>query len=347
MNCCADLRLLLDSGPDGGDCPPAGPCRGFEGDCSDIAQQFANLAVLPDFPNGLADWKCTAFPDDEDNQFDALLVGLISIGVSMPVAYVLSTCFEIANDSEAPENWLEWVGIQKLIWGRRAHRGWHYTGPAGQPNRFVRWYCRSSTAPVAETAANLCRSFLAWLTCSDAPWTVEAREAAVAAALEANQGDAAKENGAACQHEAASELGDDSGSTSSLGSARELKRSKRAAMAFGIGGTILTWTIFAWFIFVRVQSVFNFRPVYPADRPAPAQTYGALIYRLLGGNAEESFARSWGISYAMNAVTEWDDILREALKGAFVMVLMERLFLTRNSSWLEARHAQGAFVQRC
>ena len=109
-------------------------------------------------------WKCTAFPDDENNQFDALLVGLISIGVAMPVAYVLSTCFEIANDSEAPENWLEWVGIQKLIWGRRAHRGWHYTGPAGQPNRFVRWYCRSSTAPVSETAANLCRSFLAWLT---------------------------------------------------------------------------------------------------------------------------------------------------------------------------------------
>ena len=78
-----------------------------------------------------------------------------------------------------------------------------------------------------------------------------------------------------------------------------------------------------------------------ADCPAPAQTYGALIYRLLGGDAEESFARSWGISYGMSAVTEWDDIVREALKGAVVLVLMERLFLTRNASWLEARCFRG------
>lgn len=67
-----------------------------------------------------------------------------------------------------------------------------------------------------------------------------------------------------------------------------------------------------------------------------------LIYRLLGSGAEESFARSWGISYGMSAVTEWDDIVHETLKGAFVMVLMERLFLTRNTSWLEARRMRDA-----
>ena len=65
-NCCAELRLILDSGPDGGACPPVGLCRGFEGNCGDLADQFSTLPVLPDFPKGLQEWECTAFPDDEN-----------------------------------------------------------------------------------------------------------------------------------------------------------------------------------------------------------------------------------------------------------------------------------------
>jgi hypothetical protein len=34
--------------------------------------------VLPDYPNGLQDWSCSAFPDD-DKPVDSLIVGLISI----------------------------------------------------------------------------------------------------------------------------------------------------------------------------------------------------------------------------------------------------------------------------
>jgi hypothetical protein len=67
VNCCAELRFILDSGPDGGECPPVGPCRGFpepgkEATCSMIIDQFADLAVLPDFPNGLNEYTCHAFP---------------------------------------------------------------------------------------------------------------------------------------------------------------------------------------------------------------------------------------------------------------------------------------------
>ena len=75
MNCCAALRLLLDSGPDGGNCPPVGPCRGFEGNCGQVAQQFADVPVLPDYPNGLADWVCTEFPND-DAPVNSFIVGL-------------------------------------------------------------------------------------------------------------------------------------------------------------------------------------------------------------------------------------------------------------------------------
>jgi hypothetical protein len=33
--------------------------------------------------------------------------------------------------------------------------------------------------------------------------------------------------------------------------------------------------------------------------------YGLLLYQLLGDDAEASFVRSWGVSYGLNAATEW------------------------------------------
>ena len=65
------------------------------------------------------------------------------------------------------------------------------------------------------------------------------------------------------------------------------------------------------------------------------QTYGMLIYKLLGDQAQSEFARSWGVSYGMNAATEWKDIVVEAVKATIILIILERLFLTRNSAWLE------------
>ena len=56
VNCCAELRNILNSGPDGGACPPVGPCREFEGNCADIVEQFATVEVLPDYPDELSGW---------------------------------------------------------------------------------------------------------------------------------------------------------------------------------------------------------------------------------------------------------------------------------------------------
>ena len=85
VNCCAEVRLLLDSGPDGGNCPSVDDCRGFNGTCGELPSQFATVAVMPDYPNGLQDYTCTAFPND-DNSVDSFIVGLISlaIGASCP-----------------------------------------------------------------------------------------------------------------------------------------------------------------------------------------------------------------------------------------------------------------------
>jgi hypothetical protein len=65
VQCCAELRFILDSGPDGGNCPPVGPCRGFEGNCGQVSEQFMSLAVLPDYPDGLSEYVCHLFPDEE------------------------------------------------------------------------------------------------------------------------------------------------------------------------------------------------------------------------------------------------------------------------------------------
>ena len=96
-NCCAAIRLILDSGPDGGNCPPgAGPCRGFDGNCADIADQFSDLPVLPDWPTGLADYECHAFPDDA-RFTDTLLVSLLAIAVALPCSFFIFICFDLVR----------------------------------------------------------------------------------------------------------------------------------------------------------------------------------------------------------------------------------------------------------
>ena len=365
---CAELKDLLNSGPDGGDCPPVGPCRGFEGNCADLPAQFAAVPVLPDWPDGLADYTCHAFPDD-DNQVDAFLVGLIAIAVALPVSSFIAQCFGIANDSEAPESLLEWSGWPKLVFGPTAHRRWLYSGPAGPPRRFVKWYVRSAAAPQPETLINLWHSFRCWLTGAELPWVTEWREAQEEAqeaaaehlhcddaanhaqedplpqehdvnghcdhwtgsdSLQVDQelNDSGSEYGGTVVHVkqlaawdepagvSSNDLDEDSdgvSTSSSVRSAQSLSTYKRVVVLAGFVGTYITWALFAWFIF----------------------TYGMLIYKLLGDQAQSEFARSWGISYAMNAVTEWKDIAVEAVKATVIMIILERLFLTRNSAWLE------------
>ena len=211
----------------------------------------------------------------------------------------------IANDSEAPESWLEWFGWRKLVFGVNAHRRWHYTGPLGQPNRHVKWFIRSVGAPPPETAINLLHSLRCWLIGSEPPWVEEWREAVEAEAeekAEVEQEAAACDssnaqvatggarvpaehvnNGHAELYLANNDDGSDGASTSSsVRSARALARYKRTLALAGFIGVYVTWALFAWFIFV----------------------YGMLIYKLLGDQAQSEFARSWGVSYGARGCCE-------------------------------------------
>ena len=44
---------------------------------------------------------------------------------------------------------------------------------------------------------------------------------------------------------------------------------------------------------------------------------------------------SWGVSYGMGQATQWQDILKEVLKGLIILAILERMQLTRHGSWLE------------
>ena len=170
----------------------------------------------------------------------SFIVGLISLAVGLPVVQFLQTAFAIANDSEAPESWLEWPFTwRKFVFGFNAHRQWHYTGPAGQPNRYVRWFVRSVGAPPTETAMNLVHSAAASATCSEPPWAVEAREAAEEAAYDA----AAKAVGSLAAPDASLQR---SSGGSSAREARELARHKRIMATVGILGVYICWAVFSW-----------------------------------------------------------------------------------------------------
>ena len=165
VNCCTALREATESA-----CSAAAhPCpqNALTMRCADLLPAISEAASS--YPPELADWQCQAFPND-DMPRDSLIVALISLALALPVTIFLSGCFEIANDSEAPESWLRYSGITRFVCGLQSHRRWHYTGPKGQPNRFVRWYVRCVDVPMAETLMNLLHNARASVTGKPPPW---------------------------------------------------------------------------------------------------------------------------------------------------------------------------------
>ena len=169
----------------------------------------------------------------------------VSVAIALPASLFLASCFSIANDSEAPESWLEWLGWRKFVFGMNAHRRWHYTGPLGQPVRHVKWFLRSVGAPPPETAINLWHSLVAWLTGNDPPWVEEWREAVEAEAEAEVEAEASSASHVLESH--VKHADHDCASTrSSVRSARALARYKRFIALVGLISVYVTWAIFSW-----------------------------------------------------------------------------------------------------
>ena len=86
-----------------------------------------------------------------------------------------------------------------------------------------------------------------------------------------------------------------------------------------------------------------------------------LIYKQLGPAAEQEFAKvrpcfdtsvhaflgthafaaarpaqTWGVGYALDNASEWQDVLKTAVQAALVVVVLDALRLSRSSSWCVA-----------
>jgi hypothetical protein len=60
VNCCAEVRDIL------ADACAATPTA-CAGSCADLANVFASTPVPPAFPDGMADYVCQAFPNDDSS----------------------------------------------------------------------------------------------------------------------------------------------------------------------------------------------------------------------------------------------------------------------------------------
>jgi hypothetical protein len=65
------------------------------------------------------------------------------------------------------------------------------------------------------------------------------------------------------------------------------------------------------------------------------KAYGKLIYDQLGLRAEADFVRSWLVALGVDNAAQWRDMLQEALKGAALLLLLDRLWLMSNARWME------------
>ena len=54
-----------------------------------------------------------------------------------------------------------------------------------------------------------------------------------------------------------------------------------------------------------------------------------------GPEAQNSFSQTWGVSYALDNCTEWQDVFIEASKVAVILVLLDLLRFTKDRPWFE------------
>ena len=69
-----------------------------------------------------------------------------------------------------------------------------------------------------------------------------------------------------------------------------------------------------------------------------------IIYTQLGSDAESQFAQQWGVGYAMDNASEWQDVCTTAVKTALILVVLDLLRITKDRPWFE-EHTDFVSVQ--
>ena len=72
-----------------------------------------------------------------------------------------------------------------------------------------------------------------------------------------------------------------------------------------------------------------------------------IVYKQLGADAESQFAQQWGVGYAMDNASEWQDVCVTAVKTALILVVLDLLRITKDRPWFEEHGAFERCVVRC
>jgi len=340
--CCSEMRAILN-------CESAVSCLGFTGSCADLQSQFSTLqgpfvyGIPPSEHADLSEYECHAFPDDA-YPTDQLLVGLINIAIAIPSGMFLFRCFEIANEGDDwPDAWLElprgWLKLLfQLVYGRHIAGRWHYEtsvetqreplNPAAVQvcrSDFVMWYVRHSY----EVPTLWAKRFFFWsvnmvggLSAVD---KVSGLARAVVNCISSSINLMVRALRFACSslhdvytamwpplnrekaggHEKDDEEGGAEGEEDAF--------MKRVYAAAGLLGVYVAWALYSWFIF----------------------TYGMLIYRQMGDQAQKKFTQSWGINFGLDSAKEWQSVAQEALKTTVILVVMDLLLIMGHRHWFE------------
>ena len=292
---------------------------GYTGDCGDMVTQFIDVQgpyLYSDGPGEeptehmyLDEYVCHAFPDDA-YVTDQMLVGLISVAVALPVDLFLARAFEIANEGDAPESWVDApAGKWKLLVGKNGHNDWRLADPKHPVSDLVLWLIRYSAEPLYATFFRL----LAWV------------RRKLHAKLYGPEPEEEEED-------------EDGAASSASAEARADAMWKRFYASIGLLGVYLCWTIFAWFIFTYGMLIY--RNLGDKAQEEFAKTWGCVAAR---GWADVTAVRALAltdsrlrsIGYGMDNATEWQEVLKTAAKTALILVILDLLRLSKNASWFE------------
>ena len=265
---------------------------------------------------------------------------------------------QIANEVEgAPESWLMWVGIYKLLLGKKRHANWHWTDESRKrPTPMALFIARSENPEWFEVLGwRLERSplrpfmrlialgyeFEAW---QELPQTLRDVVLFVPRLFMALVRFILRRPAPEAEEEEEEEGSEESAETAG----RHERLRKRLCAAAGLFGIYSTWTIFAWFIFTCASRAGCRTCVCLRSDARPASgADGMLIYNQLGSAAESQFANQWGVGYAMDNASEWKDVCVTAVKTALILVVLDLLRITKDRPWFEEHSALCRICSRC
>jgi hypothetical protein len=304
LQCCHLMRASLNC-----DINPDAPCHGYQGSCVMLREQYYRSAApaLSTADLIIHHWsshQCHGFPDPTSS-VHTLVSGLISFAVCVPIAQLASSCFSLAMATDEAQlrgstRLMRWsLGRSALLLGR-APWGAQPGRMHAMRRRVAAHWCTASIDKLLVAVGAALERLAALLRRS---WP----RRRIPADLFFGRARPPKLNAAGVD-----------------GAERDydavllpppMTHDERTA-AFERTGYVVVgicWACFVWTTLV----------------------YGRLVYNLLGGEAGDSFTRSWGVSVGLAQANDARDAAVTIVKSIATLLVLEAFWLLPNGAWLE------------